>query len=95
MKNTDKFGRFCPGSDIVIKDEKELLNDQPDYLIIMPYSFIDEFIKKESNILRGKTQMITLVPDIRIYTKNLMSILILGKNGFFGKRIEEECIELV
>ena len=23
-----------------------------------------------------------------------MSILILGKNGFLGKRIEEECIEL-
>ena len=50
-KNPDKFGRYCPGSDIVIKDEKELLNDQPDYLIIMPYSFINEFVKKESEYL--------------------------------------------
>lgn len=68
-KNTDKIGRFCPGSDIVIKDEKELLNDQPDYLIIMPYSFVDEFIKKEYEYLERGGKMITLVPDIKIYTK--------------------------
>ena len=51
-KNTDKISRFCPGSDIEIKHEKELNNDKPDYLIVMPYSFIDEFRIKESNYLK-------------------------------------------
>ena len=35
----------------------------------MPYSFIDEFIKKEYEYLERGGQMITLVPDIKIYTK--------------------------
>ena len=69
-KNPDKFGRYCPGSDIVIKDEKELLNDQPDYLIIMPYSFINEFVKKESLYLKRGGKMITLVPEVKIYTND-------------------------
>ena len=68
-KNSDKFERFCPGSDILIKNEKELLDDQPDYLIIMPYSFISEFIKKEHTYLERGGKMITLVPEIKIYTK--------------------------
>ena len=71
-KNSDKFGRFCPGSDILIKNEKELLDDQPDYLIIMPYSFISEFIKKEHTYLERGGKMITLVPEIKIYTKETL-----------------------
>ena len=66
-KNTDKISRFCPGSDIEIKDEKELNHDNPDYLIVMPYSFIDEFRIKESTYLKNGGKMITLVPEIRIY----------------------------
>lgn len=66
-KNTDKISRFCPGSDIEIKHEKELNNDKPDYLIVMPYSFIDEFRIKESNYLKNGGKMITLVPEIRVY----------------------------
>ena len=66
-KNTDKIARFCPGSDIEIKHEKELNYDNPDYLIVMPYSFIDEFRIKESNYLKNGGKMITLVPEIRVY----------------------------
>lgn len=66
-KNTDKIGRFCPGSDILIKDENELLNDQPDYLIVMPYSFINEFLIKEKEFLKRGGKIITLVPEIKVY----------------------------
>lgn len=66
-KNEDKIDRFCPGSDIVIRDEKKILEDRPDYLIVMPYSFINEFIEKESEYLRKGGKMITLVPEIKIY----------------------------
>ena len=66
-KNKDKIGRYCPGSDILIKDENKILTDQPDYLIVMPYSFIDEFLQKESEYLNRGGKMVTLVPDIKIY----------------------------
>ena len=70
-KNPDKFGRYCPGTDILIKDEKLLLEDMPDYLIVMPYSFINEFIIKESKYLEKGGKMVTLVPEIKIYDSNI------------------------
>ena len=48
-KNADKIGRYCPGSDILIRHENEILNDQPDYLIVMPYSFVNSLLKKKSS----------------------------------------------
>ena len=66
-KNSDKFGRYCPGTDILIKDEKSLLEDMPDFLIVMPYSFINEFLIKESKYLNKGGKMVTLVPEIKIY----------------------------
>ncbi len=66
-KNEDKIGRYCPGSDILIKNENTLLDDQPDYLIVMPYSFINEFIEKEQEYLKRGGKMVTLVPEIKIY----------------------------
>ncbi len=70
-KNLDKIDRFCPGSDILIKDEKELLDDQPDYLIVMPYSFIDEFLVKENEYLKRGGKMVTLVPEVKVYKNQL------------------------
>ncbi len=66
-KNTSKVGRYCPGTDILIKHESELLKDMPDYLIILPYSFIDEFIEKEKAYLEKGGTMITLVPEIKVH----------------------------
>ncbi len=70
-KNPDKFGRYCPGTDILIKNEKSLLKDMPDYLIVMPYSFINEFLIKESKYLEMGGKMVTLVPEIKIYESNI------------------------
>ena len=66
-KNTDKINRYCPGTDILIKNENTLLEDQPDYLIVMPYSFINEFLEKEKEYLKRGGKMVTLVPEIKIY----------------------------
>tara|TARA_Y100001968_G_scaffold100812_1_gene90735 strand:+ start:7617 stop:8849 length:1233 start_codon:yes stop_codon:yes gene_type:complete len=66
-KNIDKIGRFCPGTDILIKNEKDIINDFPDYLIVMPYSFINEFLEKEKEYLKKGGKMITLVPEIKVY----------------------------
>ena len=43
----------------------------PDYLIVMPYSFINEFLIKESKYLEKGGKMVTLVPEIKIYESNI------------------------
>jgi hypothetical protein len=40
-----KIGRYIPGANILIKDEKELSKDMPDYLIVGAWNYID-FAKK-------------------------------------------------
>jgi len=37
--NPDKFGSFAPGSKIPIRDEKELIAERPDYLLVLPWHF--------------------------------------------------------
>jgi hypothetical protein len=44
--NPDKFGAFTPGSLIPIVDEVDLLKDEPDYLIVLPWHFKEFFINK-------------------------------------------------
>ena len=44
--NPDKFGSFTPGSLLPIVDEQELLANEPDYLIVLPWHFRDFFINK-------------------------------------------------
>lgn len=42
--NPDKFGSFTPGTCIPIISEDELLESNPDYLIVLPWHFKDFFI---------------------------------------------------
>ncbi len=44
--NPDKFGVFTPGTLLPIVDEVELLANEPDYLIVLPWHFRDFFVKK-------------------------------------------------
>ena len=44
--NEDKFGSFTPGSLIPILPEKELLADEPDFLLVLPWHFRDFFLRK-------------------------------------------------
>ncbi len=44
--NPDKFGVFTPGTLLPIVDERELLANEPDYLIVLPWHFRDFFVKK-------------------------------------------------
>jgi NDP-4-keto-2,6-dideoxyhexose 3-C-methyltransferase len=44
--NPDKFGCFTPGSLIPIVDEQQLLVDEPDYLIVLPWHFRSFFLTR-------------------------------------------------
>jgi NDP-4-keto-2,6-dideoxyhexose 3-C-methyltransferase len=42
--NPDKFGSLTPGTWIPIEDEKKVLNSKPDYLLVLPWHFRDNFL---------------------------------------------------
>lgn len=44
--NEDKFGSFTPGSLIPILHERELLADEPDFLLVLPWHFREFFLQK-------------------------------------------------
>lgn len=64
--NPFKYGKFIIGADIPIKDEAEMRAARPDYLLALPYSFIDGFIKREVALTAGGTKFIVPLPDVRI-----------------------------
>lgn len=64
--NPFKFGKFIIGSDIRITNEKTMRNSSPDYLLVLPYSFISTFIQREKNLLESKTKFIIPLPDVKI-----------------------------
>ena len=63
--NPFKIGKFLIGSDIPIKDEKDMRQSKPDYLLVLPYGFVQDFIKRESGFL-PLTKMIVPLPKVDV-----------------------------
>lgn len=64
--NPFKLGKMIIGSDIPIKSEEEMRRAKPDYLLSLPYSFTDGFIKREHVLLEGGTRFIAPLPEVSI-----------------------------
>lgn len=47
-RNPFKIGKFTPGMHIPVYSDKKLLEDQPDYALILAWNFADEIIKNNS-----------------------------------------------
>jgi NDP-4-keto-2,6-dideoxyhexose 3-C-methyltransferase len=61
--NADKFGVFTPGTLLPIVDERELLADEPDYLIVLPWHFRDFFVSKYS---LNKGRLVFPLPQLEV-----------------------------
>lgn len=61
--NREKFGRFTPGSHIPIVAENELLDNHPDYLLVLPWHFREFFLN--SATFSGM-KLIFPLPDVEI-----------------------------
>lgn len=67
--NTDKFGSFTPGTKIPIISEAQGHERQPDYLLVLPWHFRDNLIRRESAFLKKGGKMIFPLPKISIYSE--------------------------
>ncbi len=48
-KSPEKFGKYTVGSMIPIVSEVEARAAMPDYFLVLPYAFIDEFVEREKD----------------------------------------------
>lgn len=64
--NPDKHGRYTPGSRIPIVSEEEVHNEQPDYLLVLPWHFREGIVDREREFLRRGGRLIFPLPEIEI-----------------------------
>lgn len=61
-----KWGLRTVGTNIPIISEEEMRKAKPDYLLILPWHFIDEFTKRESAYLKAGGHFIVPLPQMNI-----------------------------
>ena len=62
--NEDKFGAFTPGTLIPIISEQEARAIQPDYFLVLPWHFRENFLEKEREYLKKGGKLIMPLPEI-------------------------------
>ena len=65
-RSSFKWGRRTVGTHIPIVSEEEARKAQPDYFLVLPYAFFDEFYEREQD-WRGKGgKFIVPLPEFRV-----------------------------
>lgn len=64
--NPDKFGCYTPKTKIPIISDKEIQDNIPDYLIILPWHFRDIFLQKERKLLEKGCKFVFPLPSFEI-----------------------------
>ena len=73
-RNPDKYGASTLGTNIPIISEAESRALKPDYYLVLPWHFKDEFIEREREILERGTRLIFPLPKIEIVSKRKVPI---------------------
>ena len=69
-RNPDKWGKKTVGSKIPIISEKQARLDKPDYFLVLPWYFIDEFEIREKDYLRDGGKFIVPLPKFKLIGSN-------------------------
>jgi SAM-dependent methyltransferase len=61
-----KQGLYTPGMHIPVVPAERLLADQPDYVLLLAWNFVDEIIRQQKEYLARGGKFIIPVPEVRI-----------------------------
>jgi SAM-dependent methyltransferase len=61
-----KFGLNTVGTNIPICSEEEMRAANPDYLLVLPWHFIDEFVKRESDFIAKGGKLVVPCPTFQV-----------------------------
>jgi GDP-mannose 4,6-dehydratase len=87
-RNLNKIGKMTSTGIGIISEETMRVNS-PDYLLVLPWHFRDEIIKREDEYLEKGGQLIFPFPHFEIYSKK-QKVLVTGCNGMIAKYVLDE-----
>lgn len=65
-KNIHKHGKYMPGVGLKVCDPARLVDDRPDYVMILPWNFRQEIIAEQRPYREGGGQFIVPIPNLDI-----------------------------
>ncbi len=87
-RNLNKVGKMT-STGIGIISEETMRNNPPEYLLVLPWHFREEIIKREDQYLENGGQLIFPFPHFEIYSKK-PKVLITGCDGMIAKYVLEQ-----
>lgn len=65
-RQSQKFGTLTPGSWIPVTSEEEVRKAKPDYLLVLPWHFFNEFYQREQDFLKSGGKFIVPLPELMV-----------------------------
>lgn len=64
-----KFGMKTVGTDIPIISEDEMRKEKPDFLLVLPWHFIDEFERREQDYIKSGGALVLPCPQFKVISQ--------------------------
>ena len=65
-KSPLKQGLFTPGTHIPVVQPERLLTDQPDYVLLLAWNFVDEIVAQQAEYQKRGGKFMVPVPEVRV-----------------------------
>ena len=65
-RNPSKWGKTAPGTQIPICSEEQMRSARPDFLLILPWHFLQEFLEREKELRSQGTRFLVPFPRVRV-----------------------------